>query len=210
MRTIAEELEAYAELLEGTWGVEIGPSGPVLAMRCPSKRREGAVRRIREQLDEQLLTTHPGYICANGPEIEHPSIGRMRRPDAVVIPEDVLDEEGLAVDATQVLAVIEIVSPSNLLLRRHRRRDHVDGPAARPRRIFRFLPYAIVQDASAEPEYEARCVSGDDADRGAGSGPCVDPAQVEEWQRKHTQETRHTRYRRSFADCAVLEAQTRG
>ena len=37
----------------------------------------------------------------------------MRRPDAVVIPEDVLDEEGLAVDATQVLAVIEIVSPSN-------------------------------------------------------------------------------------------------
>jgi Uma2 family endonuclease len=37
----------------------------------------------------------------------------MRRPDAVVIPEEVLDEEGLAVDATQVLAVIEIVSPSN-------------------------------------------------------------------------------------------------
>jgi Uma2 family endonuclease len=113
MRTIAEELGAYAERLEGTWSVEIGPSGPVLAMRCPSKRREGTVRRIRKQLDEQLLTTHPGYMCANGPEIEHPSIGRMRRPDAVVIPEDVLDEEGLAVDATQVLAVIEIVSPSN-------------------------------------------------------------------------------------------------
>jgi hypothetical protein len=99
---------------------------------------------------------------------------------------------------------------ANVLLRRHRRRDHVDGPAARPRRIFRFLPYAIVQDASAEPEYEARCVSGDDADCGAGSGPCAAPAQVEEWQRRHTQETRHTRYRRSFADYAVLEAQTRG
>ncbi|MFE2966430.1 Uma2 family endonuclease [Streptomyces sp. NPDC059340] len=54
-----------------------------------------------------------GYVCENGPEIEHPAIGRMRRPDAVVIPEDALDEEGLAVDATQVLAVIEIVSPSN-------------------------------------------------------------------------------------------------
>ncbi|MDW4908873.1 Uma2 family endonuclease [Streptomyces sp. ADMS] len=37
----------------------------------------------------------------------------MRRPDAVVLPEDVLGEEGPAVDATKVLAVIEIVSPSN-------------------------------------------------------------------------------------------------
>lgn len=95
MRAIAEELTAYAEGLEGTWNVEIGPSGPVLSMKRPSKRHEGTVRRIRNQLDEQLLTTHPGYICANGPEIEHPAISRMRRPDAVVIPEDVLDEEGL-------------------------------------------------------------------------------------------------------------------
>ncbi|MEV2249907.1 Uma2 family endonuclease [Streptomyces sp. NPDC050147] len=112
MRAIAEELGAYAERLEGTWNVEIGPSGPLLAMMRPSKRHEGTVRRICQQLDQQLLVTHPGYICASGPEIEHPSIGRMRRPDALVIPEAVLDEEGLAVDATQVLAVIEIVSPS--------------------------------------------------------------------------------------------------
>jgi hypothetical protein len=111
MRAIAEELEAYAQGLEGTWRVEIGPSGPVLAMVRSSKRREGTVRRIREQLAKQLAGTHPGYICANGPEIEDPSIGRMRRPNAVVIPEAVLDEEGFAVDATQVLAVIEIASP---------------------------------------------------------------------------------------------------
>ncbi|MEU0650109.1 Uma2 family endonuclease [Streptomyces umbrinus] len=113
MRAIAEELTEYAEHLEGAWNVEIGPSGPFLAMMSPSKRHEGAVRRIRNQLNEQLPATHPGYVCENGPEIEHPSIGRMRRPDAVVIPEEVLDEEGLAVDASQVLAVIEIVSPSN-------------------------------------------------------------------------------------------------
>jgi Uma2 family endonuclease len=113
MRAIAEQLAAYAEHLEGSWEVEIGPSGPFLAMMCPSKRHEGTVRRIRNQLNDQLSTTHPGYVCENGPEIEHLAIGRMRRPDAVVIPEDVLDEEGLAVDATQVLAVIEIVSPSN-------------------------------------------------------------------------------------------------
>ncbi|WP_432134848.1 Uma2 family endonuclease [Streptomyces sp. bgisy154] len=113
MRVIAEKLGAYAEQLEGSWSVEIGPSGPILAMMCPSKRHKGTVRRIRDQLNAQLPDTHPGYICENGPEIEHPALARMRRPDAVVIPEDVLDAEGLAVDATQVLAVIEIVSPSN-------------------------------------------------------------------------------------------------
>ncbi|MGP4005526.1 Uma2 family endonuclease [Streptomyces sp. 4N124] len=113
MRAIAEELGAYAEQLEGAWSVEIGPSGPILAMMCPSKRHEGTIRRICKQLDAQLLSTHPGYGCVPGPEIEHPALARMRRPDAVVIPEDVLDEEGLAVDATHVLAVIEIVSPSN-------------------------------------------------------------------------------------------------
>ncbi|WP_314410986.1 Uma2 family endonuclease [Streptomyces sp. DSM 40484] len=75
MRGIAEELMAYAERLEGAWTVEIGPAGPLLAMTSRSRRHEGAVRRIRNQLDEQLPATHPGYICANGPEIEHPSIG---------------------------------------------------------------------------------------------------------------------------------------
>ncbi|MFD4597325.1 Uma2 family endonuclease [Streptomyces sp. NPDC058464] len=113
MRAIAEQLGAYAEQLEGTWSVEIGPSGPILAMMCPSKRHEGTVSRIRNQLNTQLQVTHPGYMCENGPEIEHPALGRMRRPDAVVIPEDVLDEEGQAVDASHVLAIVEIGSPSN-------------------------------------------------------------------------------------------------
>ncbi|MFE2421811.1 hypothetical protein [Streptomyces hokutonensis] len=92
---------------------------------------------------------------------------------------------------------------ANVLLRRHQHRDH----DIRHRRIFRFVPYAIVQDPGAEPEYEARCVSGDEDDCGAASGPCGDPTTVEEWQRNHTQATRHTRYRRSFADYAVLEPQ---
>ncbi|MCG8968189.1 Uma2 family endonuclease [Streptomyces sp. CL12-4] len=112
MRAIAEALGTYAERLEGTWCVEIGPAGPVLAMVWPSKRREGTVRRIREQLEAQLLGTRPGYICANGPEIEHPAIGRMHRPDAVVIPEAALDEDGFSVDSKQVLAAVEIVSPA--------------------------------------------------------------------------------------------------
>ncbi|MFG2782851.1 hypothetical protein ACGFY7_34080 [Streptomyces prunicolor] len=92
---------------------------------------------------------------------------------------------------------------ANVLLRRHQHRDH----DIRTRRIFRYVPYSIVQDPTAEPEYEARCVSGDDHDCDATSGPHTNLTDVEEWQRKHTQETRHTRYRRSFADYAVLEPQ---
>ncbi|MFF1677085.1 hypothetical protein [Streptomyces sp. NPDC058256] len=37
------------------------------------------------------------------------------------------------------------------------------------------------------------------------SGLCNAPAEVEEWQRRHAQETRHTRCRRNFADYAVME-----
>ncbi|CAM5639218.1 hypothetical protein STENM36S_01597 [Streptomyces tendae] len=51
MRAIAAELGAYREQLEGAWSVEIGPSGPVLAMMRSSKRHEGTVRRICKQLD---------------------------------------------------------------------------------------------------------------------------------------------------------------
>ncbi|KMS68477.1 hypothetical protein ACM01_38925 [Streptomyces viridochromogenes] len=112
MLAIAEELDAYAERFEEAWRVEIGPAGPVLAMSCPSTRHHGTAHRIREQLDAQLPTTRPGYVCAGGPGIEHPALGRMRRPDAVVIPEHALDEEGFAVDAAAVLGVIEIVPPS--------------------------------------------------------------------------------------------------
>ncbi|MFV0134360.1 hypothetical protein ACLGIH_14140 [Streptomyces sp. HMX87] len=89
---------------------------------------------------------------------------------------------------------------ADVLLTRHQRQRHPG------RRVFRYVPYAIVQDPSAEPEYQAWCVWGDEADCGASSGPCPSPEEVEEWQRRHTQETRHLRYRRSFADYAVLSA----
>ncbi|MGY1498964.1 DUF7848 domain-containing protein [Streptomyces sp. QTS52] len=73
------------------------------------------------------------------------------------------------------------------------------------RRIFRYVAYVLAQDLTAYPEYSARCVSGEDADCGAGSGTWPGPGEVEEWQRRHTQETRHTRYRRLFADYSVME-----
>lgn len=79
------------------------------------------------------------------------------------------------------------------------------GPRGRLRRVFRYVPFTIVQDPTAEPEYAARCVSGEEADCGAESGAWCHPAGVEDWQRRHTQETRHLRYRRTFGDYAVLE-----
>ncbi len=94
---------------------------------------------------------------------------------------------------------------ANVLLRHHQRREHTAAPRPRSRRVFRYVPYVIAQDATAEPEYEARCVSGDETECGAESGVHSDPAAVEEWQRRHTQETRHLRYRRSFGDYSVLE-----
>ncbi|MCW5252998.1 hypothetical protein [Streptomyces sp. SHP 1-2] len=87
---------------------------------------------------------------------------------------------------------------ADVLLGRHLRDGHPGAPL--PRRV----PYSILPDPSARPEYEARCVSGEGAGCGAASGPCQDPADVEDWQRRHARETRHLRYRRSATDHALL------
>lgn len=68
---------------------------------------------------------------------------------------------------------------------------------------FRFVSYEIRPDDTAEHEFEARCVYGDEAECGAESGLHPDPAEVDEWQRHHTQETRNTRYRRSRSDYQI-------
>lgn len=78
------------------------------------------------------------------------------------------------------------------------------GVAAVTRRRFRYAPFTIEQDQTAEPEYAARCVSGDETECGAESGTHSGPGLVEEWQRRHTQETGHRRYRRTFGDYAVM------
>ncbi|MEN3586204.1 hypothetical protein AAH978_18890 [Streptomyces sp. ZYX-F-203] len=72
------------------------------------------------------------------------------------------------------------------------------------RRVFRYVPFAIERDETAEPEYEARRASGDDAECGAESGTHTGPGPVEEWRRKDTRETGHRRHRRSLGDYAVM------
>ncbi|MEZ0093854.1 Uma2 family endonuclease [Streptacidiphilus sp. EB129] len=114
MRAIATELWPLAGHLEGFWGVEIGAAGPFVMM-SPVGRHESIVYRVVRQLEEQIPRTHPGtdVIAQSGAEIEDPSIGRMRRPDAVVVPLHILDESEGTVDAAQIMAVVEVVSKNN-------------------------------------------------------------------------------------------------
>ncbi|CAM5655211.1 hypothetical protein GCM10010329_11520 [Streptomyces spiroverticillatus] len=69
--------------------------------------------------------------------------------------------------------------------------------------VLRFVPYRIAPDPLSEPEYEAVCVSGDDADCGAASGTSATPEPVAAWQFTHSGETGHTRFRRTFHEYTV-------
>ncbi|MEW2050489.1 hypothetical protein [Streptomyces sp. NPDC005476] len=82
---------------------------------------------------------------------------------------------------------------ADVLLRRHQLRYHAA--------LLGLRDSALVPDASAAAEYEGACT-----ECAAGSGARRRPADVEEWQRGHTRETGHTRYRRTVADYAVLSS----
>ncbi|MEV0265844.1 hypothetical protein AB0I49_31545 [Streptomyces sp. NPDC050617] len=66
------------------------------------------------------------------------------------------------------------------------------------------MAWTFEQDATTYPEYSATCVTGEEKDcgemiRSGGSD------WIEEWMRRHTQTTGHTRYRRTFDDYVTLE-----
>ncbi len=134
MRVLADEPGAFAEGLEGAWRVEIGPEGPSLALRRRPKRHAGIVRSLRAQLDRQLRATHPDHVCAS-PPIEHPALGRMLHPDAAVVPEAALDEDGPAVNASQVPASVEVAASA-------------DGGTARP---TAFAALGIAHHLAVDP-----------------------------------------------------------
>ncbi|MFJ8593243.1 hypothetical protein [Streptomyces sp. NPDC093598] len=179
-------------------------TGPYVMLRPVGGGREWQAdpARIREATPEERLSA--GVRAANDRSREGMSADPARPP--VPVPGCAACEE-LALRRDRARAAFDgsAVTDANVLLRQHQRAEHGGEPGGR--RIFRYVPYTIVQDASALPEYEAYCVSGKEEDCGAGSGRCQAPGEVEEWQRRHTQETGHLRYRRSFADYAVLERQ---
>ncbi len=73
------------------------------------------------------------------------------------------------------------------------------------RRTFRYVSYTIAQDPLACVEVSAVCVSGDDAECGEESSVCARPDFVTEWMRQHTQDSGHTRYRRSYSNYVLME-----
>ncbi|MGA5135469.1 Uma2 family endonuclease [Streptomyces olivoreticuli] len=113
MRKIADELAEYAQHLEGAWVVEIGTGGPVLMMMSPVNRHERIAGRIRDQINQRITETHPGWIAETGPEVEDPRLGRLRRPDVIVCEEGALDSDRDSLVPDEVLACIEVVSKSN-------------------------------------------------------------------------------------------------
>ncbi|MFD8230924.1 hypothetical protein ACFV20_03335 [Streptomyces sp. NPDC059696] len=180
-------------------------TGPYVMLRPVGGGREWQAdpARIRAATPEERLSA--GVRALNDRSREGLAADPARPPSPV--PGCATCEE-LALRRDRARAAFDgsAVTDANVLLRQHQRDEH--GGESSGRRVFRYVPYTIVQDPSAQPEYEAYCVSGEEEDCGAGSGPCRAPGDVEEWQRRHTQETRHLRYRRSFADYAVLEQVT--
>ncbi|MFE7120282.1 hypothetical protein ACFU99_33145 [Streptomyces sp. NPDC057654] len=71
-------------------------------------------------------------------------------------------------------------------------------------RSYRYVTWKITEDTSTYPDYRADCVTGEEKDCGEmiRSGGLE---WVEEWMRRHTQETGHTRYCRIIADYVTME-----
>lgn len=71
--------------------------------------------------------------------------------------------------------------------------------------VFLYVPWTTRQDPTAFPTYEAKCVTGDETDCGAESGPKLRPQDVETWMDGHLRDTGHTRYLRVFSDYAITQ-----
>ncbi len=84
-------------------------------------------------------------------------------------------------------------------------------------RTFRFRQFEVFQEAgtpgqsgvtvdeSAEAEFEAVCVSGDEEDCGEASGPLADAERLDTWMAEHTRDSGHQRFRRAYCEYATVE-----
>lgn len=108
MRQYAEELARHAP--DPFRGYEISGDRIVLLTSAP-RQHEYIALRVRQQLDRQL----PAELVAHtGGEVEDPSLGRLRRPDLIVVPDAVFAEPTMAPFHPRDVALVgEIVSPSN-------------------------------------------------------------------------------------------------
>ncbi|MFF5371315.1 hypothetical protein [Streptomyces sp. NPDC013187] len=71
------------------------------------------------------------------------------------------------------------------------------------RSVIKHVTYELRPDETANQEFEARCVWGEEKECGAESGPQPTPEDVTVWMIQHTSKTRHNRYRRALADYQI-------
>ncbi|GHC37480.1 Uma2 family endonuclease [Streptomyces cinnamoneus] len=107
MRAIADELMKHAP--ETIKSFEISGDG-IFMMMSPSRFHDFNAMRLNRQLDGQL---DDGLVSFPGGDIEDLSLGRLRRPDLIVVPDEVFGEENAPFAPHDLLLVAEIVSPSN-------------------------------------------------------------------------------------------------
>ncbi|MCX5426092.1 hypothetical protein [Streptomyces sp. NBC_00078] len=65
------------------------------------------------------------------------------------------------------------------------------------RAAYRFRAYNFTADQSTLPTYQAVCVTGDDADCGADSGPQESEENLNRWMAEHSRDTAHATFRRA-------------
>ncbi|GAA2086971.1 hypothetical protein GCM10009801_49650 [Streptomyces albiaxialis] len=108
IKEIAEQLAEHAP--DPFRGYEIS-GDEIVMMMSPSRPHEFIALRIRQQLDRQLP---PELVAHTGGEVEDPTLGKLRRPDVIVVPDAVFAEQTMApFHPHDVALVAEIVSPSN-------------------------------------------------------------------------------------------------
>jgi Uma2 family endonuclease len=105
-RTAAEALARHAP--DTLHAYEI--SGERITFPPPWSRRHALnALRIRQQLDRHLPF---GLIAHNGGEVEDASVGGLRRPDVIVVPDAAFAENTLTAFApTEVTLIAEVISP---------------------------------------------------------------------------------------------------
>jgi Uma2 family endonuclease len=83
--------------------------GQIVMMMSPRPRHQLTAKLISRQLDAQLDS---GLIAAEATDVEEESLGKLRIPDILVVPEAAMDTDD-PIDPREILLAVEIISPSN-------------------------------------------------------------------------------------------------
>ncbi|MFD9124175.1 Uma2 family endonuclease [Kitasatospora sp. NPDC059571] len=115
IRAIADELAKV--MPDEAKGLEIG-ADQIVMMMSPSRAHDLLAFKIRHQLEQQIP---PALAALTAGDIEDPVLGRLRRPDVLVVDFEAFEEDTMEpLHPADVRLVAEIVSPSN------RTSDYID------------------------------------------------------------------------------------